>query len=56
METTGFQTAAHSPFTLVLNQTARLGFQLQLGALKQTIDVPGGVPLLNTDTMQAGGH
>src|ERR1035441_7843142 len=54
VEMTGFQTALHSLFELVLNQTARLDFQMQLGALKQTVEVQGAPPLLNTDTMQVG--
>jgi len=54
VEMAGFQTAVHSLFELVLNQTARLDFQMQLGALKQTVEVQGAAPLLNTDTMQVG--
>ena len=54
VEMTGFQTAVHPPFELVLNQTARLDFQMQLGTLNQTIEVQGAPPLLNTDTMQLG--
>ena len=54
VEMTGFQTAVHPPFELVLNQTARLDFQMQLGAINQTIEVLGAPPLLNTDTMQLG--
>jgi hypothetical protein len=53
VEMTGFQTARHSLFELVLNQTARLDFQMQVGALKQTVEVQAA-PLLNTETMQVG--
>jgi Carboxypeptidase regulatory-like domain/TonB dependent receptor len=54
VEMTGFQTAIHPPFELVLNQTARLDFQMRLGAINQTVEVQGAAPLLNTDAMQVG--
>ena len=54
VEMAGFQTVVHPLFELVLNQTARLDFQMQLGALKQTVEVQGAAPLLNTDSMQVG--
>src|ERR1700687_759137 len=38
-EMTGFQTAVHPPFELVLNQTARLDFRMRLGAINQTVEV-----------------
>ena len=48
----GFQSAVYRPITLVLNQTARVNFQLNLGLATQTIDVISAVPLLHTDTTQ----
>ena len=54
VEVAGFQTAVHPPFELVLNQTARLDFQMRLGAINQTVEVQGAALLLNTDAMQVG--
>jgi hypothetical protein len=48
----GFQSAVYRPITLVLNQTARVNFQLNLGLATQSIDVISAVPLLHTDTTQ----
>jgi hypothetical protein len=48
----GFQTAIYRAITLVLNQTARLDFQLQLGQANETVDVTSSSPLLHTDTTQ----
>ncbi|HTE88929.1 MAG TPA: carboxypeptidase regulatory-like domain-containing protein [Terriglobales bacterium] len=48
----GFQSAVYRPITLVLNQTARVDFQLNLGLATETIDVISAVPLLHTDTTQ----
>jgi hypothetical protein len=50
----GFQTAIHPPFELVLNQTARLDFQMRLGAISQTVEVRAAALLINTDAMQVG--
>ena len=38
--------------TLVLNQTARVDFQLSLGLATETIDVISAAPLLHTDSTQ----
>ncbi len=54
VEMPGFQTAIHPPFELVLNQTARLDFQMRLGAINQTVEVQGAALLLDTDSMQVG--
>jgi len=53
VEMPGFQTAVHAPFELVLNQTARLDFRMQLGVVNQTVEVQGAA-LLVTDSMQLG--
>ena len=50
----GFQTVLYPPFELVLNQTARLDFQMQLGVINQTVEVQGAAPMLSTDSMQLG--
>ena len=54
VEMAGFQTAVHPSFELVLNQTVRLDFQMQLGVISQTVEVQGTVLLLDTDAMQLG--
>ena len=54
VEVVGFQTAIHPAVRLVLNQTARVDFVMQLGEVTQTVEVTGAPPLLQTDTMQLG--
>ena len=48
----GFQTAIYRSITLVLNQTARVDFQLKIGQATETVDVTSTPPLLHTDTTQ----
>ena len=48
----GFQTAIEHGITLVLNQTARVDFRLQLGQANETVEVISAPPLLHTDTTQ----
>jgi hypothetical protein len=48
----GFQTAIYRSITLVLNQTARVDFQLKLGLASETVEVTSVPPLLHTDTTQ----
>ncbi len=48
----GFQTAIFRGITLVLNQTARVNFQLQVGAANETVDVTSTPPFLHTDATQ----
>jgi hypothetical protein len=50
----GFQTAVHPPFTLVLNQNARIDFAMTIGEITQTVEVTGAPPLLQTQTTQVG--
>jgi hypothetical protein len=54
VEMAGFQTVVHPPFELVLNQTARLDFRMQLAVLNQTVEVQGAAVMLNTDSIQLG--
>lgn len=54
VEAKGFQSAVQTNVVLQINQTARLDFQMQLGAVTQTVEVTGAPPLLQTDTMQVG--
>src|SRR5580700_5648881 len=50
----GFDTAVHAPFTLVLNQTARLSFQMKIGKVSETLEVAGSAPVLQTQTTEVG--
>jgi hypothetical protein len=50
VEAKGFQTALYPPFTLVLNQTARVDVQMKVGAVAETIEVTGETPLLQTQS------
>ena len=45
----GFDTATYPPFTLVLNQTARLQFQMKIGQVTETVEVAGTAPVLQTE-------
>ncbi len=54
VEAQGFQTAVQTAVPLQINQTARLDFQLKVGAVTQTVEVTAAPPLLQTDTMQIG--
>lgn len=50
----GFETAVRSNIELVLDQRARLDFQMKLGSVDQLVEVTGAPPLLQTETMQVG--
>ncbi len=52
VEATGFQTAIKKEVTLVLNQVAAINFQLQIGAVGQTVEVTSAAPLLQTEQTQ----
>ena len=54
VEAQGFQTSTQSNITLVLNQVARLDFQLQVGSMTQTVEVTSAPPLLQTQATQVG--
>ena len=45
----GFDTAKYPPFTLVLNQTARLQFQMKVGQVTESVEVVGTAPVLQTE-------
>jgi len=53
-EAKGFQTMVQPAFTLVLNQTARLNFQLRVGQVTETVEVTAAAPILQTDTSLLG--
>ncbi|HTT23426.1 MAG TPA: TonB-dependent receptor [Candidatus Sulfotelmatobacter sp.] len=48
----GFQTAKYPPFTLVLNQTARIDIKLTLGQVSETVEVSTSAPVLQTENTQ----
>jgi hypothetical protein len=52
VERTGFQSAQESNVTLVLNQVARLDFQLKVGDVSTSVNVTEAPPLLQTDSTQ----
>jgi hypothetical protein len=53
-EAKGFQSVINQAFTVTLNQTARLNFQLRIGQTTETVEVTGVAPLLQTDTSLLG--
>ena len=54
VENSGFQTSQQSDVTLVLNQVARLDFQLQVGNYKQTVEVNAAAPILQNQSTELG--
>jgi hypothetical protein len=50
----GFEKTAYPPFTLVLNQTGRLNFQMKVGKVSETVEVTGAAPVLQTQDAQVG--
>src|SRR5580692_3625839 len=52
VESPGFETAVQPPITLVLNETARLGFKMKVGAVTNTVQVTSAGPQLQSDTTQ----
>jgi hypothetical protein len=50
----GFQAARQSPVVLVLNQVAKIDFQLTVGNVNQTVEVTSAAPILQTQATQLG--
>jgi hypothetical protein len=48
----GFQKAVYPPFTLVLNQTARVNGQMKVGQVTETLEVTGEAPVLQTQSAE----
>jgi Carboxypeptidase regulatory-like domain len=48
----GFETSVYPPFTLVLNQTARVDVKLKVGKVSETVEVTGAAPILQTQDAQ----
>jgi hypothetical protein len=53
-ELKGFKTAVVPPFTLDLNQTARVDFKMAMGQVTETIEVTSEAPLLQADNATVG--
>ena len=51
-EAAGFQSSIQNGLTLVLNQTARLEFKMNVGAVTNTVQVTSEAPQLQSDTTQ----
>ncbi len=54
VEAIGFSASIRAPFTLILNQVARVDVQLKLGNVTDTISVSGEPPLLQTASTELG--
>ena len=50
----GFAAEIRNPFTLVLNQVARVDFHLRVGEVSQTVTVTDAPPLLQTGSTELG--
>ncbi len=53
-ENSGFKKAALGPFTLEVNQIARVNFKLEVGELTQTVEVSSAAPILQTESTATG--
>jgi len=53
-EMQGFQTEVRSGVELQVQQTARIDFQLKVGAVAEAVEVQGGAPLLATENATVG--
>jgi hypothetical protein len=54
VEAAGFAKEVRTPFTLILNQVAKVDFQLKLGAVNTTVTVSDAPPLLQTGSTEMG--
>jgi hypothetical protein len=52
VEAPGFSTQAHSAFSLVVNQVARIDFKLSVGQHSEAIEVTTAPPLLQSDSTE----
>lgn len=50
----GFSTQVNPAFALILNQVARVDFQLKVGQVSQVVEVSAAPPLLQTDSTELG--
>ena len=54
VEAPGFAKEVRTPFTLILNQVAKVDFQLKLGAVNTTVTVSDAPPLLQSGSTELG--
>jgi hypothetical protein len=54
VEAQGFRTVVRSDVRLEINQRARLDIAMELGAVTETVEVTGEVPLLSTEKTEVG--
>jgi hypothetical protein len=50
----GFQTAVQPQVELVINQVAKIDFQLKVGSITETVEVTSAAPILQTETTTLG--
>lgn len=53
-ELSGFKRVVQSPIPLDVDQTARVDLALELGEMTETVEVTGGVPVINSETSSIG--
>lgn len=53
-EAPGFKKTVLGPFTLEVNQTARVDINMQVGEVTQSIEIAGVAPILQTESTQTG--
>jgi hypothetical protein len=53
-ENAGFKKATLGPFTLEVNQIARIDFKMEIGELTQTVEVRTAAPILQTESTATG--
>jgi hypothetical protein len=54
VQKTGFRQVTRDNVRLEVNQTARVDFTLEIGAVTETVEVTGSIPLLESDTSAVG--
>jgi hypothetical protein len=54
VQAAGFQPSTRSGFRIDINQSLKLDFALKVGELQQSVEVTGGVPVIETTTGQLG--
>ncbi len=54
VEASGFSAQLHPAFNLILNQVARIDFQMKVGETSTTVEVTAAPPLLETDSTDLG--
>src|SRR5215475_13932461 len=50
----GFKTNLRSGITLLVDQTARIDFTLEIGEVSEKVEVTGDAPLINTESSTVG--